>query len=329
MLDLIAAGILMISLIVLAYAEYRRDRRPTPKKLPSVERGALAATRDVVGEEKEMMRSMPEVAPPSPPESRMKSKKAVYDEEEVPRMREELARPAPPPSAAAPSPAPLLRPEPAGVIERKASIVYWERMCLKEEFDLIVWLHKLDVVIVGPDGSTTKVSDTVYKLPKNGQVRVVPVCSACNISPAFRDIKVEEIDSETKAEFKVLPLSAGKFDLTVEFQFVGPDGSIRSLGMEKVTVTIQEKPIHLNIGGRHPGVGRKVPTYLSMCGSLFGFSSFVFARFGVNIEEQLIAWSATVSTGLVGAMMILLAILLLARGIKPVMTIADIILKAR
>jgi Mg2+ and Co2+ transporter CorA len=66
-----------------------------------------------------------------------------------------------------------------------------------------------------------------------------------------------------------------------------------------------------------------------MCGTLFGFSSFLLGRFGVNLEQQLLAWSATAGTGFAGAMMILLAILLLARGLKPVMTVKGIILKPR
>ncbi len=332
MLDLIAFGILMVSLLVLAYAEYRRDRRPIGRAAPSAEQAPPTPPAAAV-EKKREAEEIPTTRMPMEEErvrSRMRpsamEKASVMDRDE---FREEIARPSAPPSGAAPSPAPPSGTRAADVLERKSSISYWERMCLKEEYDLIVTLHEADMIIVGPAGSTTKVSDTTYQLPKTSQVRVVPVCSGCNISPSFRDIKVEEVESQTRAEFKVLPLATGKFDLTVEFQLVDRDGSIRPLGVEKVKVTIQEKPIELNIAGLHMGVGRKVPTMISMCGSVFGFSSFVFARFGVNLEQQLLTWSATVSTGFAGAMMILLAILLLARGLKPVMAVKSIILKAR
>ena len=332
MLDLIAIGILMVSLIVLAYAEYRRDRRPIGRISPSAERAPPTPPAAAV-EKKREVEEIPRARMPME-EERARSWKApsamekssVMDREAI---RDEIASPSPPPSGAAPSPAPPSGTGMKDVLERKSSISYWERMCLKEEYDLIATLHEVDMIIVGPAGSKTRVSDTTYQLPKTSQVRVVPVCSGCNISPSFRDIKVEEFESETRAEFKVLPLTTGKYDLTVEFQLVDHDGSIRPLGVERVTVTIQPKPIELNIAGLHMGVGRKVPTMISMCGSVFGFSSFVFARFGVNLEQQLLTWSATVSTGFAGAMMILLAILLLARGLKPVMAVKGIVLKPR
>ena len=320
-IDLIALSIFTISLLVLAYAEYRRDRRPTagkpgPKKAASIERFEPSAASGSVMKEMEEEETEIRMADEGPrPADMAKSKKSAPDMERIPASKAEMAPPAP--SAAGPRAAPPMMKEVAEPIERKASITYWERMSLKEEYDLSVSLHRPELIIVGPTGSTTKESETVYQLPRAGQVRVVPVCSGCNISPSFRDIKVQEIDSETKADFKVLPLTTGNYDLSVEFQSVGQDGSIKSLGMEKVKVTIQQKPIQLNIGAHQLGVGRKVPTIFSMCGSLFGFSSFIFGRFGVNLEQQLLGWSATVSTGFAGAMMILLAILLLARGSSP------------
>jgi len=87
--------------------------------------------------------------------------------------------------------------------ERKASLIYWERMCLEEEFDLIVSLHKPEFQVQAPDGASVHVSDESYHLPTTGHVRVIPVCSGCNISPAYRDIKVSDMDNETRADFKV------------------------------------------------------------------------------------------------------------------------------
>jgi len=332
-IDLIALSIFTISLLVLAYAEYRRDRRPTaakpgPKKAASMERIEPSAASGSIMKEVEEQEPRLRMADEAPrPADMVKSKRAADDMEQMPASKAEMAPPAP--SAAGPRAAPPMAKDVAKPIERKASITYWERMSLKEEYDLTVTLHKPELIIVGPSGSTTKESETVYQLPRAGQVRVVPVCSGCNISPSFRDIKVQEIDSETKADFKVLPLTTGSYDLAVEFQSVSPEGSIKSLGVEKVKVTIQQKPILLNIGAHQLGVGRKVPTLFSMCGTLFGFSSFLLGRFGVNLEQQLLSWSATAGTGFAGAMMILLAILLLARGIKPVMTVKGIILKPR
>jgi hypothetical protein len=332
MLDLIAIGILMISLIVLAYAEYRRDRKSTGRRPSSAERAPPTPPAAAVEKKRDAGELLKAEVPMDEERARWRKaapemdKSSAIDRE---ALREAIASPSPPSASAAPSPVPPSGTDMKDVLERKSSISYWERMCLKEEYDLIVTLHEAEVIIIGPAGSTTRVSETTYQLPKSGQVRVVPVCSGCNISPSFRDIKVQEIESQTRAEFKVLPLTTGKYDLTVEFQLVDQGGSVRPLGVERVSVTIQPRPIQLNIGGLHLDVGRKVPTYFSMCGSVFGFSSFVFARFGVNLEQQLLAWSATVSTGLVGAMMILLAILLLARGLKPLMTVKGIILKPR
>ncbi|RDE17786.1 MAG: hypothetical protein C4K49_01050 [Candidatus Thorarchaeota archaeon] len=332
MLDLIAVGILAVSLIVLAYAEYRRDRRSTGRKPSSAERAPPTPPAAAVEKRREEAEILKAEVPRD--EERFRSRKAAPEMDRSSAIdreafREELASPSPPSSSAAPRPAPPSGMDMKDVLERKSSISYWERMCLKEEYDLIVTLHEADVIIIGPAGSTTKVSETTYQLPKSGQLRIVPVCSGCNISPSFRDVKVQEAESQTRAEFRVLPLTTGKYDLTVEFQIVDQGGSIRPLGVERVNVTIQPKPIQLNIGGLHLGVGRKVPTYFSMCGSVFGFSSFVFSRLGVNLEQQLLTWSATVSTGVAGAMMLLLAILLLARGLKPVMSVVGIVLKPR
>ncbi|MFW9931901.1 MAG: hypothetical protein ACFFDR_04525 [Candidatus Thorarchaeota archaeon] len=215
----------------------------------------------------------------------------------------------------------------AEIIERKASLIYWERMCLEEEFDLIVSLHRPDFKIKTPEGSSVHESDETYKLPKTGHIRVVPVCSGCNISPAYRDLKVSALDNETRAEFKVLPLKEGKYDLNVEFQVVTADGQIRPLGIESAEVNIQKKPIDLNIGALNISVSRKVPAFFSMCGSFFGFTSFILRRIGIDLNEEILSWSATISTGVAGGVMILLALMLLIKGLKPLMREISITLR--
>ena len=213
------------------------------------------------------------------------------------------------------------------VIERKASLIYWERMCLEEEFDLIVSLHRPEFKISTPEGSSIHESDETYKLPRTGHVRVVPVCSGCNISPAYRDLKVSALDNETRADFKVLPLKEGKYDLNVEFQVVTADGSIQPLGTESTEVHIQRKPIDLNLGALNISVSRRVPAFFSMCGSFFGLTSFVLNRIGIDLNEEILAWSATISTGFAGGVMILLALMLLFKGLKPLMREISITLK--
>ena len=211
--------------------------------------------------------------------------------------------------------------------ERKASLIYWERMCLEEEFDLIVSLHKPDFKIKSPDGASVHVSEESYHLPRTGHVRVVPVCSGCNISPAYRDMKVSDFDNETRADFKVLPLKEGKFDLNVEFQVVSADGQIHKLGVESAVVDIRKKPIDLNLGSLNISVSRRVPAFFSMCGSFFGLSSFVLARLGVNVNEEIFYWSLTLGTGIAGAAMILITLMLLIKGIRPLMREISITLK--
>jgi len=212
-------------------------------------------------------------------------------------------------------------------IERKASLIYWERMCLEEEFDLTVSLHKPDFKVKSPDGASVHVSDDSYHLPKTGHVRVVPVCSACNISPAYRDMKVSDFDNETRADFKVLPLKEGKFELNVEFQVVTSDGQIQKLGAESVEVDIRKKPIDLNLGTLNISVSRRVPAFFSMCGSFFGLATFVLARLGINWTEEIYGWSLTLGTGIAGAVMILLVLLLLFKGVRPLMNEISITLK--
>lgn len=215
----------------------------------------------------------------------------------------------------------------AQTMERKASLIYWERMCLEEEFDLIVSLHKPDFKVKSPDGASVHVSEDSYHLPKTGHVRVVPVCSACNISPAYRDMKVSDFDNETRADFKVLPLKEGKFELSVEFQVVSADGQIQKLGAESVEVDIRKKPIDLNLGALNISVSRRVPAFFSMCGSFFGLASFVLARLGVNINEEIFSWSLTLGTGIAGAVMIILVLMLLFKGLRPLMNEISITLK--
>ena len=212
-------------------------------------------------------------------------------------------------------------------IERKASLIYWERMCLEEEFDLIVSLHKPEFKVQAPDGAAVHVSDDSYHLPTTGQIRVIPICSGCNISPAYRDIKVSDLDNETRADFKVMPLKEGKFDLNVEFQVVSADGQICKLGVESAEVDIRKKPIDLNLGALNISVSRRVPAFFSMCGSFFGLTSFVLARLGINVNEEIFSWSLTLGTGIAGAVMILLVLMLLIKGIRPLMREISITLK--
>jgi hypothetical protein len=212
----------------------------------------------------------------------------------------------------------------ARTIERKASLTYWERMCLEEEFDLVVTLHRPEFKVQAPEGASVHESETVYKLPTTGHVRIIPVCAGCNISPAYRDMKVSEFAYETRAEFKVLPLKEGEYDLNVEFQLVQADGQLSKLGIESTRVTVQKKPIELDLRFMNISVSRRVPAFFSMCGSLFGFTSFTLARLGINLNEEIVAWSATISTGLAGAVMILLAMMLLFKGLKPLMNEIDI-----
>ena len=212
-------------------------------------------------------------------------------------------------------------------IERKASLIYWERMCLEEEFDLIVSLHKPEFKVQAPDGASIHVSDESYHLPTTGHVRVIPVCSGCNISPAYRDIKVSDLDNETRADFKVMPLKEGKFDLNVEFQVVSADGQIHKLGVESAEVDIRKKPIDLNLGALNISVSRRVPAFFSMCGSFFGLTSFVLARLGININEEIFTWSLTLGTGIAGAALILIVLMLLIKGVRPLMNEISISLK--
>ena len=215
----------------------------------------------------------------------------------------------------------------APTIERKASLIYWERMCLEEEFDLTVSLHKPEFKVKAPDGASVHVSDDSYHLPTTGHVRVIPVCSGCNISPAYRDIKVSDLDNESRADFKVLPMNEGKFDLNVEFQIVSADGQIQNLGIETTQVDIRKKPIDLNLGALNISVSRRVPAFFSMCGSFFGLASFVLARLGVNVNEELFQWSLTLGTGIAGAALILIVLMLLIKGVRPLMNEISITLK--
>ncbi|MEX2721596.1 MAG: hypothetical protein Q6362_009350, partial [Candidatus Wukongarchaeota archaeon] len=161
--------------------------------------------------------------------------------------------------------------------------------------------------------------ETVYKIPREGNVRIIPVCGACNISPAYREVKVKELDKETRAEFKVMPLKVGTYDLTVEFQWVRQDGTVEPLGKEKTKVTIQEKPIELTVDGVTFKVSNRVPAVASMFGSFFGFTSFVLARAGIDLQESLLRSAAVISSGLAAALFILFALMLLFRGLKPLM----------
>ncbi|MEX2738822.1 MAG: hypothetical protein Q6356_007130, partial [Candidatus Wukongarchaeota archaeon] len=204
-------------------------------------------------------------------------------------------------------------------LERKASLIFWERMCLEKEFDLIVSLHKKEVKVEAPLGATVEEFETVYKIPREGNVRIIPVCGACNISPAYREVKVKELDKETRAEFKVMPLKVGTYDLTVEFQWVRQDGTVEPLGKEKTKVTIQEKPIELTVDGVTFKVSNRVPAVASMFGSFFGFTSFVLARAGIDLQESLLRSAAVISSGLAAALFILFALMLLFRGLKPLM----------
>ncbi len=212
-------------------------------------------------------------------------------------------------------------------IERKASLIYWERMSLEEEYDLTVNLHKPEFKVTAPDGARVHESESIYKIARTGHVRVIPVCSGCNISPAYRDIKVNELDTETEADFKVLPIEVGEHKLTVEFQIVHRDGKIENLGVEITIVQIQPKPIQVNIGTLNISVSRRIPAFFSICGSFFGLISFVLARLGVNVNEEIFAWSLTLGSGIAGAVMILIVLMLLIKGIRPLMNEISITLK--
>jgi hypothetical protein len=137
-------------------------------------------------------------------------------------------------------------------------------------------------------------------------------------------MKVSELDNETRAEFKVLPVKAGEYDLSVEFQIVNVDGTLTPVGTETTKVTIQKKHIELDLRFMNISVSRRVPAFFSMCGSFFGLISFILARLGVNLNEEIVAWSMTLGSGIAGAVILLLAMMLLLKGVKPLMNEIDI-----
>jgi len=319
MLDIIALSIILFSVIILVWSLISNKKESSsPKKKPSAgifsggQEASLPPIKDFessMGEGMEEMDDGPMSISSAGPEMESRpsaARSGILDEK---RFKSE----------------PVIRDKRkqfavgSTLLERKASLVYWERMCLEEEFDLTVTLHRPDFKVAVPDGASVHESETVYQLPKTGHVRVIPVCSGCNISPAYRDMKVAELDVETRAEFKVLPLQQGKFDLNVEFQVVNHDGQIVPLGVESATVSIQKKPIELNLGALNISVSRRVPTFFSIVGSFFGLISFVLARIGINVNEEIYAWSTTISAGVAGAVMILLAMMLLIKGVRPLM----------
>ncbi len=204
-------------------------------------------------------------------------------------------------------------------LERRASLIYWPRMCLEEEFDLIVSLHTPTTVIMGVEGSAVHSSEATYKLPQGSTVRIIPVCSGCNISPAYRDVTAIASETENRAEFKVLPLRRGEYDLTVEFQLVRGESKLEKIGIEKTTVCIQSKPIHLQLGPLNISVTRRFPRLISMCGSVFSLASFVAARIGIDLQQSLVTLAAGISGSLAGIVTVTIALLLVAKGIRPFM----------
>ncbi|MFW9849632.1 MAG: hypothetical protein ACFFF4_10835 [Candidatus Thorarchaeota archaeon] len=327
MLDYIALGLVIISLLVFGYSLTKTKKETLKiKSLPEApkpgksKRSATAVPSDiesypVVKAEPEITsddRHLEKMAMPAesietagPPAA---GSRAAYDEEPE-MMRESIT------------------PTLGGVeslIERKASLIYWERMCLEEEFELFVSLHRPEFKISSPDGASIHESETTYKLPQTGHVRIIPVCSGCNISPAYRDMKVAELNQEIRAEFKVLPVKEGEYDLNVEFQIVNADGTLTPLGTETTKVTVQKKPIELDLRFMNISVSRRVPAFFSMCGSFFGLFSFVLARIGINLNEEIVAWSITLGSGIAGAVILLLALMLLLKGVKPLMNEIDI-----
>ncbi|MBE0527026.1 MAG: hypothetical protein IH631_08795, partial [Candidatus Thorarchaeota archaeon] len=72
---------------------------------------------------------------------------------------------------------------------------------------------------------------------------------------------------------------------------------------------------------------RRVPAFFSMCGSFFGLTTFVLARLGVSWTEEIYGWSLTLGTGIAGAVMILLVLMLLFKGVRPLMNEISITLK--
>ncbi|MHA1928371.1 MAG: hypothetical protein ACTSV2_07305 [Candidatus Thorarchaeota archaeon] len=338
MLDLIALSIIFVSLIILVWSlSSSKKGSSRPKKTmgrgkPSGQKETMAfPTSEGISsdEEFETIDDTKQFTPADGPE--MSSRPSASSSAPTTRHSEPMGDSSFTRDPTVAGGKPLKRsqtvPTTPTILERRASLVYWERMCLEEEFDLTVTLHQPEFKVAVPDGASVHESESVYQLPKTGHVRVIPVCSGCNISPAYRDMKVAELDVETRAEFKVLPLQQGKYDLNVEFQVVSHDGEIFPLGIESASVSIQKKPIELNLGALNISVSRRVPAFFSVVGSFFGLISFVLARLGVNVNEEIYAWSTTISTGVAGGVMILLAMMLLIKGVRPLMNEISISLK--
>ncbi len=211
-------------------------------------------------------------------------------------------------------------------LERKASLIYWERMCLKEEFDLIVSLHEKEFKVEVPIDATVRTTGTMT-IPHAGRVRITPICTACNISPAYREVTVREFEKEVKAEFKVLPTITGASDLTIEFHLIDADGSTSLLQKESVEVIIQEKPIEYQLDGLYTfKVSRRVPAMFSIIGGLFGAFSIVLSLlFGIDLQEEALSAIAAISSALAATILILIAVILLWRGVKPLKREIEII----
>ncbi|MFX1474740.1 MAG: hypothetical protein ACFFCO_04575 [Promethearchaeota archaeon] len=236
----------------------------------------------------------------------------------------------PPPSVATLGPVEEKRMAASGVaeaIQRQATLSYWERMRLEKVYDLIVTLHETGITITAPKGVTVKPFDRVYDIPRDGHVRIIPVCGSLNIAPAYRDVEVAAFEKETSAQFKVVPQAVGTYDLEIEFQFVRRDGKISKLGKETTTVTIQEKDYELRVFGRTLSVSRKIPALFSVCGGFFGFFSFILPQISIDPQTIAVLSTAAVGSGVTSILMIIWAAILLFKSLKPLKTLIPITLK--
>ena len=102
------------------------------------------------------------------------------------------------------------------------------------------------------------------------------------------------------------------------------DLAIDDIVNESIVVDENDSPIELDLRFMNISVSRRVRAFFSMCGSFFGLISFVLARLGVNLNEEIVAWSMTLGSGIAGAVILLLALMLLLKGVKPLMNEIDI-----
>ena len=205
-------------------------------------------------------------------------------------------------------------------IPLKAKAVYFPRMQQGKIYPLSVLISSEKIKLVIYEEQQEKEIELQAKIGDIIEIR--PTCPALSISPSSKRIKV--VEGVHEYQFAVVPLVEGEYEISIEFyrdiellgrislEYYSPKKKIWIPG-----VIIQKRAKQINLGKVKIGISPKLTTLYSGIAMVFGASTGVLERIGIDWQSELLKIFTQTIFGMIAAILIAIVLLGFLIGAKP------------